>query len=252
MSTIKELQKRINDLEKQHQTEIIELNNKFDLKFAELSKKYEEKVDTLTTSIISFHNEIPQMISDAVQNAVKSIFDSYKTTFENIVSATADTVSKSFMNSLEIKEKQKNLVIVGMPEVDDNSDRERVYQMAKYAGIDDPSLAIKTTFRDGRGGKKSRSGAPIPRIIKVRFANKNYRKIFLTKGYKELGDDFSGLYVRPDLTFEEREADRALKAELRQRKSATGNENLVIKNGRIVDKTQLQPPKRQGNDHIRI
>lgn len=76
----------------------------------------------------------------------------------------------------------------------------------------------------------------IPRILKVRSMNKNYRSAFLKQNYKELGEDFSRLYVRPDLTFEERERDRALKSQLQQRRAETGNQNLIIRNGEIVDK----------------
>ena len=43
------------------------------------------------------------------------------------------------------------------------------------------------------------------------------------------------IYVTPDLTFKEREVNKALRDELKRRK-ANGEQNLIIKRGRIISK----------------
>jgi hypothetical protein len=52
-----------------------------------------------------------------------------------------------------------------------------------------------------------------------------------------MGTNFAKVYARQDLTYEERVKDRALKAELQQRRATENNLNLVIRNGKIIDKT---------------
>lgn len=243
MSTIKELQKKIHDIEEQHQVEISELKQKLN----DMALKYEEKIEKLTEKLISDQKEFQNTILQTIQNIMKASTESMKLIVEDTSKQTAIEVEKNFTKILEKKEKQKNLVVVGMPERDEESDWNRVYEMASHAGIIDPPSAIKTAYRDGIPGKKTSGGFLIPRILKIRFTNKNYRLAFLKKNYNELGEDFSRLYVRPDLTYEEREHDRALKAQLRQRRADTGNQNLIIKNGEIIDKTMWNNVTVRGN-----
>lgn len=248
MTTIKELQKKIHDIEEHHKAEIAELNRKFEQRLADLTEKYEEKVDKLTEIISNVQKDIPSLISQAVEKAIKASAESMKNIIEDVAKQTAQAVEKSLNNSWEKKEKQKNLVVVGMSERDEGSDWNRVYEMAKHAGIADPHSAIKTIFRDGSSGRKTPAGLPVTRILKVRFTNKNYRLAFLKTNYRDLGVDFSRLYVRPDLTYDEREMDRALKAELQQRRADTGNLNLIIRNGQIIDKTLWNHGTIRGNE----
>lgn len=46
-------------------------------------------------------------------------------------------------------------------------------------------------------------------------------------------EHWRGIYISPDLTPKEREANQLLRAELKRRKSA-GKENLIIRRGKIV------------------
>ncbi len=96
------------------------------------------------------------MRSAAVENPIKITAESVKCMIGDVAEQTAAAVEKSLMRTLEKKEKKKNLVIVGLPERDEASDWNRIYQMAEHAGIADPPSAIKTIFRDGAAGKKHR------------------------------------------------------------------------------------------------
>jgi hypothetical protein len=171
-----------------------------------------------------------------------------KNSIKQVAIETASAVEKSFLDLLEKKEKKKNLVVVGMNEGDDASDWDKVCQMAQSSGIEAPEIAIKTVFRDGAAGKRRPNGSIIPRILKVKFANQSYRERFLRGNYKRLGGDFSNLYVRRDLTYDERQRDRALKADLQERRSVENNPNLIIRNEKIVDRTELERGRgRSGN-----
>ena len=73
------------------------------------------------------------------------------------------------------------------------------------------------------------------RPIQIGLASQIKRKELLTKNrdLKLLENDTStNIYVSPDLTRKQREADKVLRVELKQRKET--NPNLVIRNNKIV------------------
>jgi hypothetical protein len=220
------LEQQITELKQQHEKEM-----------AEWSKKYDAKVEKLLKSIENLQQSIPKIVADAVDTAIKATAATMKDLLKEVAHETATTVEKHFLSALEKKEKKENVVVVGLPERDEKADWDRIYDMARHAGIDQPDHAIKTTFRDGIAGKRRQNGAVIPRIMKVKFINKEYREKFLRTNYRGMGAEFEHLYVRHDMTYEEREKDRELKAELHQRRTAEANPNLVIRNGRIIDKS---------------
>ena len=223
MPTVLQLEQQITELKKE---------------MAEMSKKYDSKIAQLLESI-------PNIVANAVDSAIKAMANSMKDLMKETAKETAMAVEKSFLSTLEKNEKKENVVVVGLPERDEAADRARIYEMAQHAGINQPDHAIKTTFRDGIAGKRRQNGEMIPRIMKVKFVNKEYREKFLRTNYKGMGAEFAQVYVRHDMTYEEREKDRELKAELRHRRTTEGNSNLVIRNGRIIDKTNQS--NHQGN-----
>lgn len=239
MSSVSDLKKKIEDMKNQHQVEITSLNQRFEEKFASITQKYEEKISQLSQSIENLQKSIPQILSDAIDNVVKTTAESMMALIDESVNKTAAAIEKSFMTVMEKKEKKKNLVVVNLPESNDAEDWEKVEKMASLAGIEDPAHAIKTIFRDGVGGKRAQNGSIIPRILKVKFRNPQARQKFLHNNYKNLGPDFARVYVRYDLTYEERERNRALRAELHQRRLMDGNSDLIIRNGRILNRSAL-------------
>jgi hypothetical protein len=238
-TTTASLQKQITDLQNHHKKEL-----------SELHQKYDEKIESLLKTILDIQKSIPAIIADTVKNAVQTAVDAFKeitkSTIIEAIEKSSTTMEKNFATIVEKKEKGKNLVLVGLPEGDENSDWDRVCYMAEKTGITNPTIAIKTIYRDGMEGRKNVRGEIIPRIIKIKFANKQYREKMLKFGhYKELGSDFTRAYVRRDMTFEERQHDKELRTELMQRRQTEGNPNLIIRDGGIVDKTAL--PRRRGN-----
>ncbi|MCG8431714.1 MAG: hypothetical protein MJA29_11130, partial [Candidatus Omnitrophica bacterium] len=90
---------------------------------------------------------------------------------------------------------------------------------------------VDDVFRDGRAVSGDRS-----RIVKVKFKNMRSHRTFLT-GFLGIRSELPGgplTYVRPDLTYLQRQQDRQLRIELKERREA--GENVKISRGRIVPK----------------
>lgn len=120
--------------------------------------------------------------------------------------------------------------------------------MAIKAGIARPDQAIKTVFRDGPRGRRRQDGSIIPRIVKIRFWNPSYRQIMLKFGrYKDMGNDFAQIYLRHDMTNDERMANKELRAELYHRRETEDNQALVIRDGKIIDKRSFARNSQRGN-----
>lgn len=224
----------MNEMQESHKNEIAELRRQID----SLSKMVTDLQQGLPASFA-------EAIKEAVQTSMTTFKDTTKTNIEKEIEKSRIAAQKDLIEVLEKKEKAKNLVLVGLPEGDEESDWEQICQMADRAGIVNPNIAIKTFFRLGIYGKRNPQGQTIPRIIKIKFANTQYRETMLKfDRYKDLGPVFSRVFLRRDMTFDERKKDKELRAELAERRKTEANNNLVIRNGAIIDKTSLQ---KQGN-----
>lgn len=129
-------------------------------------------------------------------------------------------------DKIEAASKKLNLVIIGAKEEPDDQLVNIINESCRKLDIE-PSSVVQT-FRDG----KSREGRP--RIAKIQFKNHLSRQKFLT-GFRGIRGGISGAesaWVRPDLTFRQREADRELRAELTTRRA--NGESVKIYRGKIV------------------
>ena len=88
-----------------------------------------------------------------------------------------------------------------------------------------------------------------PRPLLVTVADNAIRRQIL-RNAKHLchSNTYKRVFISPDLTLQEREANKQLRQELRRRKDA-GESNLIIKNGKIVSKqlTQREAPMETTN-----
>lgn len=91
-----------------------------------------------------------------------------------------------------------------------------------------------------------------PRLLKVVFASRQHQREVLSlfpKMAKEKKDDFpfSNVYVRRSMTFEERQADKLLRDEVKRRQE--NHEKCWVYAGRIVTERVQKPTqsKPQGN-----
>ena len=83
------------------------------------------------------------------------------------------------------------------------------------------------------GAKASDKNRP----LKVRLNSLSQRRFLLINARKlHNSDQFSRIYINPDLSYKERQALRELRQELARRKTA-GEKDIFIRRGQIVKKT---------------
>lgn len=98
---------------------------------------------------------------------------------------------------------------------------------------------IKNAFRLQPAKRNSTSGEPGSRVIKATFVNKHEMRLFLSnarfiKENKDLDKNLQKVIIAKDLSIKEREENRKLREELKER-NKEGN-NFTIRNGKIVPK----------------
>ena len=131
--------------------------------------------------------------------------------------------------------RRKNIVIYGMPEREDRPSNERVEtdnsnirKLLKELDVD-----IKN-FEVSRIGKQVSRG--IPRPIRVE-CNKESEKYEVLKKAASLrfskNTDLKKVIINADMSFRERESQKLLREELKERRLA-GERNIKIRKGRIV------------------
>ena len=154
---------------------------------------------------------------------------------------TQEVLQGEIAEALERESKKLNLVVVGLPESDKtkarcDADKNFVHQVA--AALDINTNNISEVFRSGAVRQDvPASGYPYARVLKVKFVDRGSRLSFLRgfKGAKPPSAASLKTYVRPDMTFRERQLDRELRTELLRRRLT--EPDLVIFRGKIVKKT---------------
>ena len=144
---------------------------------------------------------------------------------ETLLPKLTEFLSESVQEAVEIQQKKNNLVLVGL---DERNDAETfVKSTCSKLNIDCSDVA--EVFRDGQVPQGGRS-----RIVKVKFRNLRSRRSFLT-GFLGARSGLPGgtkVYARPDLTYRQRQKDRKLREELKERRER--GENVKIAHGSIV------------------
>ena len=165
---------------------------------------------------------------------------------ESIETMIEEKVSHYLQEQSERSSRQCNLIIHNVPEsASMESDARKAYDesqakdILEHLEVEDAEVTQPT-----RLGKKSED-ARRPRLLKVTVSNESVKKQALAKAKTLRNSEdqtLSKIYITPDLTFQERERNRKLRAELEARKKK-GEKELVIRNGRII---KGDPPFRGG------
>lgn len=158
-------------------------------------------------------------------NAIRNRVDAYFVNFE-----------KEVLNDLrETEQRKDNVMIFGLKESNASSSSEcidhdmaHITRLSSELGVS--HLQIGGCFRLGRRSSR-------PRPIKVICQSSRQRTDLLRSAYNipKLDSDlgFRRIFIKPDLSPKEQEADRQLRRELKRRRE--GGERVVIRNGRIVE-----------------
>lgn len=185
----------------------------------ELRLEYEahlKKVETkFSAEIDGIHSELA---------ALREKFDSTIKDFE-----------REFLHDLRESEQRKdNIMIFGLQESSSSLPSESkeediisITTLSSKLGV--PNLQIRNCFRLGRRGGR-------PRPVKVICHNPQQRAELLRCAFRiprlQTSLGFRRVFIKPDLSPKEQEADRQLREELKQRRES--GENVVIRRGRIA------------------
>lgn len=198
-------------------------------------------------------SDVQNMIMSAVPAILESMMEKV---LPKIMQVATDAATKAAMDHveemLEKRDKRRNLVFVGVPEQFDNrqdqnhADLDLVKDLCSKMSVD-PEV-IRTTFRDGQKNDKKAK-----RIMKICFKEGcgQERSTFLrsaTNLVKEV-DAFKHMtskpFVRPDLTYKERQKEKVLRAELFVGKENGGD--LIIRNGRLIPRPRSRSSRDNGD-----
>ena len=139
------------------------------------------------------------------------------------------------MNQRELK--KNNLVIFGLPErVDGSVSDRRQNDMMKCAELFEAlgcsNAAIEKATRLGKERSDNK------RLLRVTLSNtKDKYELLKQSRILRRHAKFNGVYLQPDLTFAQRQADFDLRRELRDRRGK--GENVIIHKGKIVERKSV-------------
>lgn len=157
--------------------------------------------------------------------------------------------------AIEKESKKRNLVIVGLAEADVDSvrsegDTDLVNELCDATGT--PRSDVIDVFRSGRMPEittDSEGNERLPcRVTKVKFSCSSSRKRFLEKFIEKRPVSVGKAYVRPDMTFRERQADKSLRNELFARRRVDPSGDWVINRGNIVKRRVRREPPVEASD----
>lgn len=138
-----------------------------------------------------------------------------------------------FQEMMERHRRRKFLIISGMPEAASGTAAER-----KSKDLDSVmGLASQLGINDFIPTEASRIGSTTqakPRLLRIKCKSQETKRELLVRA-RNLREypAFRGVYINPDRTLMQREADRALRMELRKRREA--GEHVSIRRGRIIN-----------------
>jgi len=193
-------------------------------------------------------DNVMKTIERKIDERVKSVTDNLSQSVRKEVSEKVSNVNASVNKSIEqghwqvaqqVHEKEKrklNLMFFKVPECASEDTEERIqYDTGKVKDIVTQDLSL--TWKDDvqtftRIGKKN-SDAIRPLRVTMKCMDDKKRILDRLRDLRANKDDIiKSIFIQADMTKEEREERKKLRAELLRRKDA-GEENLVIRGGRV-------------------
>ena len=185
--------------------------------------------------------EYESMLKDArgkFSEELNSLRSEVKNLKERMDTQTRTIETEFFHDMRDSESRRSNIMIFGMKESTSPSlaeckeyDWRSIENLASELGVHD--FQVSDFFCLGRRGDK-------PRPIKVRCRKLQQRNDLLRIAPRILRLDenlgYRGIFIKPDLSPKEQEANRILREELRRRREA--GERVVIRGGRVIPDTR--------------
>lgn len=150
-----------------------------------------------------------------------------------------EDVQKVVREVLEQEKRQMNVVVSNLPEINNNSTQRTVLKATRdlFQGkldVNQAEIENAEIIQTDKGN-----------LVKVKLKSKQAKRTALINAKRLHNDEvYNEVYLKPDLTYEQRKKEAELRRELRQRTSA-GEKNLRIVRGKIV--TARPPPSQETN-----
>ena len=155
---------------------------------------------------------------------------------------SAQQIAGAFDNFFDKEKRKLNVVVHNLPESSGESFKEKSEKDAEQftemiREVLKLNVRVTKAFRVGKGSEDK------PRLLVITLENAETKMdvLKMASGLRH-HDQWSNIYVTPDLTWQEREEGRKLRQELARRKGE-GKPNLAIRRGKIV---ALEPRAQQG------
>ena len=187
-------------------------------------------------------------IVQTLQDQNKMILTLLQNTGGNINSQIREEVKEFFENEKEKQIRKDNLIFFNIPESMEKSDEAIQIEDAKNIQNICESICPGINLTELRDLKVSRLGrikpptGSRPRGVKVKFGNEETKTLVLknARNLKKL-KQMEKVVIQPDKTLKEREQDKALVEEMKQRRLDSG-EDLFIRNGKILSRNKTRMP----------
>ena len=196
----------------------------------------EEKVDMISGTL-------NKKISDLADSVVNTVHEA-SPVVQAVQGAIQGALQQDKAEELEIEQRKRNVIVHGVPEssadnADQRMDDDLTVLSAMFQEVSVEDARVESVVRLGR---RSNDPTHSPRPMKVILDSVD-NKVRLLRNAKNLREKQEGgwarIFVHQDLTPKQREARKPLVAELKQRK-ANGETDLVIFNGKVVQKRRPQ------------
>lgn len=213
-----------------------------------VSQTTDEKIDRLTDSVNMMLNqllktqagiataleerptrtEMKSMIEEEVSERVEAkINDSL-----NIEERVESTVKEFF----DRERRRTSVLISNLPE-GGNDKTEATATLGKIVDMDERDI-VSTTRLGAKG--------PKPRKLRIKLDTVDRKRQILRSSRNLIDHNLPAderLYVDPDRTPTEQKKDKSLRDELKRQREVTGNNNLIIRKGAIVERDQAPGPE---------
>ena len=173
-------------------------------------------------------NQIKEIVHKPIEQQLKSLEKAIKQS--NVI--TADTASKVVDEYRDMERRKWNLIVFNVPEPKSTESSQRKVEffnsLIDHIGID----PVDVTNVVRLGAKTSDKLRP----LRVQLNNLGHRRSVLANAKKlrnSSSDIFKRIYINPDLSVKERQAQKKLRSELARRKE-NGETDIFIRRGRIM------------------
>jgi len=180
---------------------------------------------------------------------LKKVVDGLQKTVNALGQVERSTVSSPEQNKMDVTEaineyrereyRKCNIILHNVPESNKENGGER--KADDIAWIEKLGNELQCTIPVKEAIRLGKKRLVKPRLLKVVLDSVRAKRNILTETGKlrNGNEEYKNIYITPDQSLKEREANRLLRAELKRRTDG-GEQNLVIKNGKIVIKAPAQ------------